>query len=180
VKSSFPKGGIVMKTKALFLIATIFAVLMSAQVLAVSCLDVIQSKKTADFMVEIPELNSQMAGGACENKIPVFGNEIVNVDIKMTDGSVQKFYLTIRKGFINGIVAGTAPKPTLLMQVGECEFDTMLRNDNKGGVFAYLYRSKNIELNAYGLFRKIKFGVAKLFIGGLLKKAETPVNIACT
>jgi hypothetical protein len=169
-----------MKTKTLFLIGVLVVVIMSAQAQAMSCLDAIPSKKTADFMTGIPELNTQLGSGACENKIPVFKNEVINVQVSMTDGSTQNFYLTVQKGFINSITAGIADKPTLLMKIGECEFDTILRSDSKAGAFAYLYLQKKIGLGAYGFFRKIKLGAAKIVMGFALKKAQTPVDVACT
>jgi hypothetical protein len=168
-----------MKTKSLFLIGVFIVVVMSVQAQAMSCLDAIPSKKTADFMAGIPDFNTQLGSAACENKIPVFKNEVMNVQVSMADGSTQNFFLTIQKGFLNSITAGAADKPTLLMRIGECEFDTILRSDNKGGAFAYLYLQKKIGLSAHGFFKKMKLGTAKMFMGGALKKIQTPVDIAC-
>jgi hypothetical protein len=153
---------------------------MSAQAQAMSCLDAITAKNTADFMVGLPDLSAQLASGACDNKIPFFKNELMNVEVAMKDSPTQAFHLTIQKGLINSITAGAADKPTLLMKIGECEFDTILRSDNKGGAFAYLYLQKKVDLSAKGFFKKLKFGAAKLFMGGALKKIQTPLDMACT
>jgi hypothetical protein len=168
-----------MKTKTLFLIGALLIIAMSAQAQAMSCLDAITAKNTADFMAGIPALSTQMSSGACENKISFFKNEVVNVQISMKDGSSQGFYLTIQKGFINSITSGTAEKPTMLMNTGECEFDTILNSENKGGAFAYLYLQKKVSLSAKGFFKKLKFGAAKMFMGGAMKKIQTPVDVAC-
>ena len=169
-----------MKTKNLFLIGVFILVVMSVQAQAMSCLDAITAKKTTDFMAGIPELNSKISSGACEDKIPFFRNEAVNAQVSMTDGSAENFYLTIQKGLFQSITSGAAGKPTLLMKIGECEFDTVLSSDNKGGAFAYLYLQKKIGLSAYGFFKKLKFGAAKMFMGSAMKKAQTPADIACT
>lgn len=169
-----------MKTKNLFLIGTLLIIVMSVQAQAMSCLDAITAKNTADFMAGIADLNSKISSGACTDKIPFFRNEIMNVQIAMTDGSTQNFYLTIQKGLFQSISTGTADKPTLLMKIGQCEFDTILSSDNKGGAFAYIYLQKKVDFGAKGFFRKLKFGAAKMFMGGAMKKIQTPVDIACS
>ncbi len=137
-----------MKTKTFFLIVMLFVVAMPAQAQAMSCLDAITAKNTANLMAGIPDLNSKISSGACEDKIPFFRNEVMNVQVSMTDGTTQNFYLTVQKGLFKSITAEVADKPTLLMKIGQCEFDTILRSDNKGGAFAYLYLQKKIGLSA--------------------------------
>jgi len=176
------------KTRKFVLITLFVLVLMSAQVLAASCLDEIQSKKTSDFMNEIPSLSAKFAppsadslsGVSCDNKVKFYKNEVISVQVLMQDGSKQEFALTTKKGAVSSIVNGAAPKPTLRMSIGECEFDTFLRSDDKGGTFAYLYLQKKIQLSASGFFKKIKMAVVKMGMNIALKKIQVPTDIACT
>jgi len=167
-----------MKTKILFLVCVFVLVLMSAQVLAASCLNEIQSKKTGDFLNEIPAFNPKLA--ACDSKVSFFKNEIISVQVLMQDGTKQAFTLTLQDKKLAKVENGGADKPTYTLGMGECEFDTFLRSDNKGGTFAYLYLQKKVQLSATGFFQKIKLAVIKVGLGIALKKTQTPVEIACS
>jgi hypothetical protein len=151
---------------------------MSAQVMAANCLNEIQSKKTSDFMNEIPAFNSKLT--TCDSKVSFFKNEIISVQVLMQDGTKQAFTLTLQNKKLAKIENGGADKPTYIMRIGECEFDTFLRSNDKGGAFAYLYLQKKVQLSASGFFKKIKLAVVKIGMNIALKKTQIPVEIACT
>jgi hypothetical protein len=167
-----------MKTRKFVVVALFVLVLMSAQVMAASCLNEIQSKKTSDFMNEIPALSSKLT--TCDSKTPFFKNEIISVQILMQDGTKQAFALTLQDKKLVKIENGAVDKPTYTMSIGECEFDTFLRSYDKGGVFAYLYLQKKVQLSATGFFKKMKLAVIKIGMNIALKKTQTPADISCT
>jgi len=127
-----------MKTRNLFIIILSILVLVSSQVYAATCIDEIQSKNTKDFLSEIPDLDSKIKGGSCDSSVSFFKDDTVNVKIFMEGGSTETFTLETDNGKITEVVYGGSDKPTYIVGVGECEFDTFLRGQNKMGVASYL------------------------------------------
>lgn len=147
------------------------------------CLDAITAKDTRSFLNEIPSLNAQL--GTCANEVPspadrFLKDEIVSVKIFMQDGSTEPFTVTTQAGKITDIEAVGASKPTFIVGLGECEFDTILRTSNKLGAIAYMYQQNKITLSAVGFFNRLKFGVVKLFINPVFKRIAEETTTACS
>jgi hypothetical protein len=167
-----------MKIKSIIVVMFV-VVLLSAQVSAASCIDEVESKNTVDFLTEIPDLNTKLDGVACDNKVSFFKNEVILAKISIEDGSEESFTVTTQKGLFSKIENVQADKPSYIISTGECEFDTLLNAESRSGVFAYLYIEKELDIQAMGFFKKIGFFFVKLVLNPIMKKMQTPVEIAC-
>jgi len=166
--------------KKLFLFLIILLVI-SFPVNAAYCFDVLQSKSTEGFLNEISTLNLN----SCDATVPppadrFLKDEVISVEISMQENSTKYFNVITQEGEITKVGTGRASEPTFIVEVGECEFDTMLRSNNKLGLIAYLYLNDEIDLTAVGFFNKIKFGLIKLFANPIFKRIQSAETIACS
>lgn len=149
--------------------------IVSMQALAASIFDGIQSTNTKDFLNEIDDINDNLGN---TGDVDLMKNEVILVKIFMTDGSTETFSVKIEDSKVTEIKAGTPPRQTYSISMGECEFDAILASSNRGGAFADLYLKGNIEIKARGFLNRIKF----LFVKPLMKmgfkkiRVDTPLN----
>jgi len=161
--------------KKQILVSIIITIVLATQINAANCIYEIESTKTADFYTEMPDFNNKLSGGTCDTKIPVFKNK--EFLIKVDDGG---FTVNIKNKMMNSFDTEMTESPDYIVSMSECAFDTFLRADNKGGVFAYLYLEDEITLEPVGFGNKFGFFFIKIVLKTLLKKAQVPVDIACT
>jgi len=141
----------------------------------------VQAKSTGDFFDEISGLNSNL--GACNASIPspiniLFSTETINFQIFMQDGSKKSFMMTAVSSKITEIKEGFSENPTYTIEMGECEFDTLLMSGMNMGVGRYLYDSKKLLVTPVGFWKKIKFGIA--IIGVKIGIKSVQADIACS
>ena len=152
------------------------------QTAAATCIDEVKSTNTVDFLDEIPDLNAKL--GTCDATVPspadkFFKSERILIEISMEDGSEEAVTVTTQDGKVTEVSRGSPEKPTYKMSIGECELDALLSSQDKMGVVSYLYLQKKLELRGVGFWRRLKFGVSKIFAKGLLKKKQMQVELDC-
>jgi hypothetical protein len=143
----------------------------------------ITAKSTAEFMSAIPGINTMLS--TCDGTLPwplnwLFGSETINIQVVMQDGTKSVFAVVTAGGKATSVAAGGSDKPTFVITLGQCEFDTILRSDDKMGVMSFLYTGKKIIVGPVGWWKNLVFNGVMLFAGGPLKKAAVETPVACS
>lgn len=146
-----------------------------------ACLENMQAKSTEEFLNNIVSLNAQLDNCVVPSPADkLFKNAVVSIKIFMQGGKTEPVTIMVQDGKITKIERIGANKPTHIIGIGECELDTILRNNNRVGVLAYLYGQNKIQMSAVGFMNKIKFGIAKMGLKLVLGKLQTPAEITCS
>jgi len=142
----------------------------------------ITSKNTADFLNEIPRLNSEIPG--CNVEIPppmgiLFGNDVINVQIVRNDGSRDVFRVTTEDRMLTSIELGGSDNPSYVAAIAECAFDNVLQSENMMGSLAFLYDSGHLSIGGHGVLNTIILRVATLFARGAIQDMGQETEVMC-
>ncbi len=170
-----------------FTILTCFILALFAVFASADCVTV-QSKHTATFVEEIPNINSQLS--SCQPALPTGLSTLYkNADMQVViqgDDKTHEFAISIANGKLTSIAAGKALAPQYTITTSEADFDSMLQADDLGATFAHLYKNKRITINANTLWSRLKFwvtspflnwGMGKIQVAPTLQPPQTADNI---
>ena len=172
-----------MNTKIMNKILIIFfvAALASFSVHAACTLD-IQSKNTASFLNEIPQLNITLQGCPApidsSAKLVLGSNEIVKLSIIRSDASTADVFFIVSKGNLVSITTSTS-KYGFNVVVDECNFDAILSSNSRYGAFAHAYTQGKAKIVAKGAWNSVLLLLAKPFLNPAMKKAAIPYTVDC-
>jgi len=141
-----------------------------------------QPKSTGEFLSQISDMNAKLDtcnSSALNSFAVLLRTETMNFQIFMQDSSKENFVIVTNSGKVTEVKEGFSEKPTYVIGMGECEFDTLLRSSDKAGVFRYLYDQKKLIVTPVGFWNKIKFQII-MIVAKVTIKSASDVEIACS
>jgi len=165
--------------KILLLVLLILIFQVSSIYAKEGCEVEIDSQTTREFLTEIPDINSQLQ--QCSPDVDgtlkkVFKNGDINVNIAMTDNTVESFVLSIQGGRVAKIsrdqIIGT-----YVVNVNEADFDTILQNEDTFGAVISLYKQKKLTFGSGRFFTRLKLFFIKPIVNIGLNRMQLVTNI---
>jgi hypothetical protein len=94
----------------------------------------------------------------------LFGNEKINVIIKMNDNSEKQFNLITKDGKIANYSQGLMKSPSLKVETSEKTIDLIAQSKDPANALSEAIRNKNIIIEPTGIVSGVKVQSAKTFV----------------
>jgi len=99
------------------------------------------------------------------NKMPyfirtIFGNEIIELNVKRTIGNYYNTLIVTEKGFVVDNPKEDTTECTLNVEMNQATFESVLNSENQVNAFTEAIKNDKIEYNAGTFGTKVKTGIA--------------------
>ena len=95
----------------------------------------------------------------------LLGKPRMNVELTLNSGKVLTYGFRINKEKITDFAPGGVEKPAYIVKLNEATLNKLINADDVGGKAAELYETGEIIIEPVKIIAKIKFGLAKFFMG---------------
>jgi hypothetical protein len=94
----------------------------------------------------------------------IMGDERINMEVAMDDGSTKKFAITTKKAKVESWKEKALEDPTLLAQTTEKVLNTILKEDDQFTAMAQAVKKKNITYKGLTFKSKAKSSMSKMVL----------------
>ena len=141
----------------------------------------IESQNTEAFLSDIPNINTALQ--SCPQELPsifgwLFKNKNIQLDITREDQTTDTLTIAIEEKTISKIIKQST-SPAYTLTVAECNFDSLLGNENRVGAAAFLYKEKFLKIEGNSAGKKVLLFFLKPILRFASGKIQIPMIVEC-